>query len=206
MLAALRRSHRGAGVSALESGDFAAALAVAASSGSREEHLAAARAGKHLLEFSQTKAILDALLASDDTDGEAWIERGLLAAYAGDPGSAEKMLDRALMLRSDLAESITLHRAWVALESGRRADASRLFQEVEVPLETKLRDDMGEGDPLFAEWYLHAAALWAAKGDTERSSWAGRVGTAAAGPKSRLPTRILVDAPDGVGADTMVRS
>ncbi|MGH9363622.1 MAG: hypothetical protein ACRD2T_17060, partial [Thermoanaerobaculia bacterium] len=59
------------------------------------------------------------------------------------------------------------------------------FEEVEAPLESKLRSDLGPGDPLFAEWFLQAAALWRAAGEEERADWALAAGRAAA-PASRL--------------------
>ena len=88
------------------------------------------------------------------------------------------------MARADLAESITLHRAWLELRRGRERDARRRFEEIEASLESKLRADL-VGDPLFAEWYLQAALLWRAAGDEERAAWAWREGLAAA-PESRL--------------------
>ena len=87
-------------------------------------------------------------------------------------------------MRSDLEESITLHRAWVALRQGRARLARRRFEDVEASLESKLRADLS-GDPLFAEWFLQAALLWRAAGDEERAAWAWREGLAAA-PQSRL--------------------
>src|SRR3978361_98894 len=89
-------------------------------------------------------------------------------------------------------ESIPLPRAWLALRRGDVKTARRLFDEVEAPLETKLRSDLGSGEPLFAEWFLHAAALWAALGDTRRARWAAAAGRASA-PESRLPDFNLKD-------------
>ena len=45
--------------------------------------------------------------------------------------------------------------------------------------------DLGSGEPLFAEWFLQAADLWADAGDEERAAWARREGRASA-PESRL--------------------
>ena len=190
LLAALRTSRRSSGTTALEAGDYDTALAAAATSGSRDEHLAAARAGKHLLALDRAAAILDGLLAADSSDGEAWLERGLVAAYQGDPGRATEMLRRAVSLRSDLGESITLHLAWVALARGDHGRAADLFREIEIPLETKLRHDLERGDPLFAEWYLHAAELWRASGNDDAADWAARTGSESAGTASRLPELI----------------
>jgi hypothetical protein len=67
--------------------------------------------------------------------------------------------------------------------------ARRLFSEVEAPLENKLRSDLGSGEPLFAEWFLQAAALWRAFGEEERAGWARREGRASA-PESQLATVI----------------
>lgn len=100
--------------------------------------------------------------------------------------AAVQALARAIAARSDLAESITLHRAWLALLVGDLATARHLFDEVEAPLETKLRSDLGEGEPLFAEWFLHAADLWDALGEAEKAHWARRAAREAA-PESRLP-------------------
>ncbi len=171
---------------ALARGDFAAALAAGSAPGApREERLAAAAGAKHLLDFDAAGALLAPLLAADPEDGEAWLEAGLVAAYAGDHDGAEHAFARAAALRSDLLESITLHRAWSALARGDRRAARARFEEVEAPLESKLRSDLGPGDPLFAEWFLQAAALWRAAGDEERAAWALAASRAAA-PASRL--------------------
>ena len=182
--------RRPAGSSAqrdLGNGRFAEALAAARTDtrASRDELYVAAVAAKHLLELDRARALLDRILDRDPSDGEAWLEQGLVAAYAGDFDAAEAALQRAEALRSDLLESVTLHRAWVALRRGDRPAARRLFSEVEAPLENKLRSDLGSGEPLFAEWFLQAAALWADAGDAERASWARREGRASA-PASRL--------------------
>jgi hypothetical protein len=152
-------------------------------------------AAKHLLRLDMARAFIDRVLAADPGDGEARLESGLIAAYVGDLITADRELLAAAGLRSDLAESITLHRAWLALrrEPADLRTARRLFDEVEAPLETKLRSDLGSGEPLFAEWFLHAAALWAAFGapaDTERVIWAAAAGRASA-PESRLSTVVL---------------
>ena len=188
LFAVLRRSAATPATDALGGGRFAEALdrAAAGPGASRDELLAAAVAAKHLLELDRAAALLDRLLADDPSDGEAWLERGLIAAYAGDPETAERHLSRAMSIRSDLAESITLHLAWLALSRGDRQRARRLFDEVEAPLETKLQADIGSaGEPLFAEWYLHAAALWDAFGEPEKAAWARRSAREAA-PESRL--------------------
>ena len=80
---------------------------------------------------------------------------------------------------------MTLHRAWLALRAGDRAGARRLFEEVEAPLETKLRIDLGSGEPVFADWFDHAAELWTAFGDAEKAAWAEREARRSA-PESRL--------------------
>ena len=184
----LRRSGASPAVQELERGHFAAALAAARTAGprpERDELYTAAVAAKHLLELDRARELLDRLLATDPGDGEAWLEKGLVTAYAGDPAAAEEAFARAAAHRSDLAESLTLHRAWLALRRGDPAASRRLFDEVETPLETKLRTDLGEGEPLFAEWFLQAAALWEAAGDSARAAWARSAGRAAA-PESRL--------------------
>ena len=142
-------------------------------------------AAKHLLRLETARELLGRLLAADPGDGEAWIEAGLVAAYSGDFAAAEQALVEAVARRSDLAESITLHRAWLELRRGDLLAAHRLFDEVEAPLETKLRSDLGSGEPLFAEWFLQAAALWAAAGNHGRAAWAHAEGLASA-PASRL--------------------
>jgi len=184
----LRRSGASPAVQELERGHFSAALAAARLAGprpERDELYAAAVAAKHLLELDRARDLLGRLLAADPGDGEAWLEKGLVAAYAGDPAAAEEAFAKAAAHRSDLAESLTLHRAWLALRRGDSAASQRLFDEVEAPLETKLRTDLGEGEPLFAEWFLQAAALWEAAGDSARAAWARSAGRAAA-PESRL--------------------
>jgi tetratricopeptide (TPR) repeat protein len=184
----LRHSGASPAVQELGRGHFAAALAAAQTGGprpERDELYTAAVAAKHLLELDRARDLLGRLLALDPQDGEAWLESGLVAAYAGDFPAAESAFARASAQRSDLAESLTLHRAWLALRRGDRAASRRLFDEVEAPLETKLRTDLGEGEPLFAEWFLQAAALWNAAGDSARASWARAAGRAAA-PESDL--------------------
>jgi len=188
----LKRSGASLALQELGRGHFAATLAAARTDGprpERDELYAAAVAAKHLLDLDRARDLLGRLLAADPEDGEAWLESGLVAAYSGDLATAEAAFARAAAHRSDLAESLTLHRAWLALRRGDRAAARRLFDEVEAPLETKLRTDLGEGEPLFAEWFLQAAALWEAFGDSERALWARTAGREAA-PESRLWERI----------------
>ncbi len=184
----LRRPPASQASAALGRGDFEAALAAAgtAPGARRDELLAAAVAARHLLRFAEARRFVARILASDSEDGEAWIEAGLSAAYAGDLAEGDRALTRAAALRSDLVEPITLHRAWVALRSGDAREARRLFEDVETPLENKLRTDLGSGEPLFAEWFLQAAELWEATGDPERGAWARQEGRRSAG-QSRLP-------------------
>ncbi|HXO22762.1 MAG TPA: hypothetical protein VOA87_22810 [Thermoanaerobaculia bacterium] len=187
LFAGLRRGRSGPAAEALGQGRFAAALAAvpAGRPTDREELYAAAVAARHLLDLDRAGELLGRILATDPGDGEALLEGGLVAAYRGDFEEAARGLAAALSKRSDLAESITLHQAWLALRRGDRAAARRLFDEVEVPLETKLRSDLGEGEPLFSEWFLHAAILWSTFGDRERAEWAAAAARQAA-PESRL--------------------
>ena len=192
LFASLRAGAASEAMAELGSGRFAAALDRARTGprAPRDELYAAAVAAKHLGLWERADELLGRLLAADPGDGEAWLERGAVASYAGRAGDAEAAFSRALAGRADLAESITLSRAWLALREGDAAGARRLFDEVETPLESKLRSDLGEGDPLFAEWFLLAAALWRAQGDAGRADWAAAAGRAAA-PESRLPDVIL---------------
>ncbi|MFL6201296.1 MAG: hypothetical protein ACJ76J_19160 [Thermoanaerobaculia bacterium] len=178
LFAVLRRPPASAAVQAVGRGDFEAALAAARTgpNAGRDELLAAAVAAKHLLRLDEARALLARILARDPSDGEAWLESGLAAAYAGDWPAAERALAGAAARRSDLAESITLHRAWVELKKKDLREARHLFDEVETSLENKLRTDLGGGEPLFAEWFLQAAELWAAFGDDERANWAREEG------------------------------
>ncbi len=146
---------------------------------------AAAVAARHQLDLARADELLGRILAADPRDGEAWLERGLVAAYRGDLERADEHLARAAALRADLTEPITLHRAWARLRGGRTAEALRLFEEVEAPLLSKFTVDLGTDDPLVAEWLLHAAALWRAGGDPARAAWAREAGRRAA-PHSRL--------------------
>jgi tetratricopeptide (TPR) repeat protein len=172
---------------ALGQGRFAAALAAARTDAraGRDDLYTAALAAKHLLELDRARELLGRILAADSGDGEAWLESGLVAAYAGDFDGAERAFSQVESRRSDLLESLTLHRAWLALRRGDPRRARRLFEEVEASLENKLRSDLGSGEPLFAEWFLQAAALWAAGGDAEKAGWALGEGRASA-PESRL--------------------
>lgn len=188
----LRRSGASPALQELGRGHFAAAVAAARTAGprpERDELYTAAVAAKHLLDLDVAQNLLGRLLAEDPGDGEAWLESGLVAAYSGDWTRAQAAFAKAAARRSDLSESLTLHRAWLALRQGDGAIARRLFEEVEAPLETKLRTDLGQGEPLFAEWFLQAAALWEAAGDSERADWARTAGREAA-PESRLWERI----------------
>jgi tetratricopeptide (TPR) repeat protein len=192
--ATLRQPSARPALRLLGEGQFAAALAAARTDGraGRDDLYAAAVAARHLLDFDRARGLLDRILTKDPGDGEAWLESGLAAAYAGDLAAAERAFARVEPLRSDLLESLTLHRAWLALRRGDAQTARRLFGEVEAPLENKLRSDLGGGEPLFAEWFLQAAVLWRLSGDSERAAWAWREGRAAA-PESRLAE---VAAPD----------
>lgn len=202
--ATLRQPSASPALQALGQGRFAEALETARTDAraGRDELYTAAVAAKHLLDLDLARDLLDRVLARDPRDGEAWLERGLVAAYAGDFGAADTAFARVEPLRSDLLESLTLHRAWLALRRGDAGTARRLFSEVEAPLENKLRSDLGSGEPLFAEWFLQAAALWRAFGEEERAGWARREGRASA-PESQLATVIsVIDAP---GPDTEAR-
>lgn len=183
----LRRPPASAAQRALGEGRFAEALAAARTDAraGRDELLTAAVAAKHLLELDRARALLARLLAADPGDGEAWLEAGLVEAYAGDLDAAGRAFAQVEARRSDLLESLNLHRAWLALRQGDRSAARRRFDEVEAPLETKLRSDLGAGEPLFAEWFFQAAALWSALGEAEKADWAWQAGKASA-PASRL--------------------
>ncbi len=191
VVAVVRHAPRSRAAGALGRGDFTRALTEAetGNGAGREDLLSAAQAAKHLLDLNRAGALLDRILAQDPGDGEAWLERGLVAAYAGDGELAAQAFTRAEGLRADLLEQLTLHRAWLALRAGRERQARALFEEIEAPLESKLRTDLGPGDPLFAEWFLQAAELWAAVGAAERSRWARREGLQAA-PDSALVRRL----------------
>ncbi|MDX1502213.1 MAG: hypothetical protein R3325_07605 [Thermoanaerobaculia bacterium] len=187
MVIVARARPRSGAADALGAGDFEGAWRTARTTApaERDELMAAAVAAKHLLRLEESDELLSRVAGSDPADGEVWLERGLVAAYRGDFESASRALARAEGLRSDLLESITLHRAWLELVTGAPRAARHRFEEVESSLENKLRDDLGGGEPLFAEWFLQAADLWAASGDAERARWAREQGAAAA-PGSRL--------------------
>ncbi len=51
---------------------------------------------------------------------------------------------------------------------------------------------MGSGEPIFCEWFLHAACLWGMAGDWQRASWAREELTRSAGD-STLPDRLLAE-------------
>ena len=186
LFAVLKRPPASPAVQAVGRGDFEAALASVRTNAGRDELFAAAIAAKHLLRLEESRALLARILARDPSDGEAWLEAGLAAAYAGDWPAADRALAEAAARRSDLAESITLHRAWVEFKKKDMREARHLFDEVETSLENKLRTDLGGGEPLFAEWFLQAAELWAAFGDKKRADWAREEGRRSA-IGSRLP-------------------
>ncbi|MDX1382740.1 MAG: hypothetical protein R3190_03795 [Thermoanaerobaculia bacterium] len=186
---ALRGESAGAAQEAIADGDFAAALERTAGDEREAALLAAATAAKHLLLWERAEESLGRVLAGDPGHGEALLELGLLRLYRGRSADADELLVRALGARADLAESITLHRAVAAELAGHGDRARALFEEVEAQLETKLRLDVGEGDPEFAEWFLHSAVMWRATGRGDKAEWAWKAAVAAA-PHSRLADHI----------------
>ncbi len=193
----LGRQSQGPAVTALARGDFTGAreavvlksLGDGKACASREEQMAAAIAAKHLLALDEAKQRLQLLLAVDPADAEAALELGLVAAYDHDPLTAEQCFTLASR-RPDLMEAITLHRAWSNLDCGEHGKARRQFEEIEAALESKLRTDLGEGDPEFSEWFLQAGSLWFANQQTAKAKWAAKAGSHAA-PRSLLLRRIL---------------
>lgn len=186
----LKQTPRSAAGSLIGSGDFSRALSSAdvGPGAGRDELLAAAVAAKHLLELETADALVRRILEADESDGEAWMERGLIAAYGGDYALAIEWLSDAERWRSDLFESITLHRAWTELRAGLGDSARKRFEEISAPLESKLRSDLGPGDPLFAEWFFQAADLWEESGAPDKGAWARREARRAA-PQSALVAR-----------------
>lgn len=173
----LRQTPRSIAGSLIGRGAFSQAFAAAdlGPGAERDELLAAAVAAKHLLELDAAEDLLRRILESDARDGEAWMERGLVAAYRGDYTRADECLRAAERCRPDLLESISLHRSWADLKAGRGRRARCRFEEISAPLESKLRSDLGPGDPLFAEWFFQAADLWEESGAPDKSAWARQV-------------------------------
>lgn len=171
--------------SRLDAGDFEAAMEMGGGGLDRDRQLAAAVAAKHLERFDEARRVLGEILSAAPGDGEAWLELGLVETYAGRFDAAQQAFDRVEPQRADLLESLTLHRAWLALRRGDLDAARRHFEEVDVPLENKLRQDLGPGDPAFAEWFLQAGLLWRQLGDATRAEWALEAARRAA-PRSRL--------------------
>lgn len=174
LIVVLRNTPRSAASELVGRGDFSAALDTAdlGPTADRDELLAAAVAAKHVLALERAEALALRALDLDREDGEAWLELGLTRAYQGKHESALAAMSRAARHRADLLESISLHRAWVALSDGDSPSACRLFEEISAPLESKLRSDLGPGDPLFAEWFFQAADLWEESGAREKGAWA----------------------------------
>ena len=187
LLLMLKHAPRSAAGDLVGRGEFAEALTAADTDddADRDELMAAAIAAKHMRDLDRAEALIARVVRLDDDDGEAWMERGLVAAYRGDYALAAEHLQAAERRRSDLFESISLHRAWVELRAGATGAALRRFEEIAAPLESKLRSDLGPGDPLFAEWFFQAADLWRESGATEKSAWARREALASA-PSSEL--------------------
>ena len=136
LVVALRGAEPSAIARATALGQFVAALEAAESAPPRERDdlLAAAIAAKHRCEWERARSWLEAALRDDPADGEVNVELGLVAAYNRDAVEADERLRAAIAARADLAESITLHRAFAALAGGDRTHAARLFEEVEAPL------------------------------------------------------------------------
>ena len=189
LAAVLRHTPRARAADLLARGDFEKAVATARESAASEELVPASIAARHLGDLATAKHLAERAVRADRRDGEAWLELGLVLGYAGELDAADETLARAAALRSDLAEAVTLHRAWVALRGGDVETARRLFDEGEAPLETKLQLDLGSGDPVFADWFFHAGEIWTGMGrseeDEEKGRWA--IGEARrSAPGSRL--------------------
>jgi chorismate mutase len=191
LVVALRGSAPSEIARAAAEGRFVAAVEAAVEHPPRErdDRLAAAIAAKHRCDWDRAESLLRAALDDDAADGESLVELGLVEAYRGRAAAADERLRAALAERADLGESITLHRAFAALAGGDPARARQLFEEIEASLETKLTLDVGPGEPAFAEWFLHAAALWRANGRRERAEWAWRQAEQSA-PESLLPRHV----------------
>lgn len=192
LFASLARGQPDEAEALLGAGDFEAVLALSDGSGlAPRQLLSRAVAAKHLARFDLAR---DSLLPlAQEGDGEAQLELGLVAGYQGRFDEAREQLRAAARTRADLSESLQLHRAWIELASGRVDEARRLFHEIEAPLENKLRQDLGAGEPMFLEWFLHAALLWRAAGETDKAAWALNAAREAA-PQSRLPALLLRNA------------
>lgn len=174
LAAVLRHTPRARAADLLARGDFEEAVTAARESAASEELVPASIAARHLGDLKTARHLAERAVGADRRDGEAWLELGLVHGYAGELDEADKTLARAAALRSDLAEAVTLHRAWVALRGGNLETARRLFDEVEAPLETKLRLDLGSGDPVFADWFFHAGEVWSGLGRSEEDRESGR--------------------------------
>ena len=185
VVGALRPERPSGSAQALVSGDLEDALRIGLAGLRPEDLIPAAFAARHLLELESALSLLDWALAKDPESGEAWLEYGLTLAQQGRFQKADDALLRAARLRSDLTESLTLHRAWVALLRKDGAAARRLFEEVDAPLESKLRSDLGSGDAVFCDWFLQAADLWNHRGESEKAEWAHREAQRSA-PESRI--------------------
>lgn len=188
LLVVLRSRPRGSLTALVEAGEFRRAVETfdGLAAPDRDDLLALALAARNLLDFDRARQATDRLLRADAHDGDVWLERGLTATYDRKPEEARSAFARVAESRSDLLESVTLHRAWMELFAGNEALSHRLFDEVEASLETKLRGDIGPGDPMFAEWFLHAGWLWQSRGDEDRAAWALSAARSAA-PESALP-------------------
>lgn len=195
LFAALAASRSGEAAAALAGGRLTEALALGRDASARKERLAAAIAARLMLDLDAARELLEDLLAEDSSDGEAWLERGITAAWAGRVEVADEAFNTAARLRSDLTETILLHRAWLALSQGDHGLARRLFEEIEAPLETKLRTDLGPGDPSFAEWFLIAGSLYWTTGRPEDARWAAQRGAEAA-PGDQMAALLLAPAPE----------
>jgi tetratricopeptide (TPR) repeat protein len=190
VVAVIRHAPRPVAARALETGTFAVAVEAVSADPLPEDLVPAAIASRHLLAFPKARALLDGALLLDPEDGEIWLEYGLVQAYENHLEGAVEALSRAAALRPDLAEAVTLHLAWIALRRGRVSGARRLFEEIEAPLENKLRFDLGVGEPIFSDWFLQAGDLWEAFGEKEKAKWARNGGRRSA-PASRLPAAVF---------------
>jgi len=192
----IRNTPRSDASDLVGAGDFSTALDAAetGAGAERDELMAAAFAAKHMMELGRARELVDRVLGDDGDDGEAWLERGLIEAYRGDHEAAGESLKEAGRHRADLLESIALHRAWVELRAGEQPSALRRFEEVSAPLRSKFEHDLGPGDPLFSEWFLQAADLWDACGESQLGEWA-RSEARKAAPQSQLVSAFCEDPP-----------
>ena len=93
-----------------------------------------------------------------------------LAHLGRDLDRAKLLMDQTIAANPQIQEFQALALAFILLRMGSRAEALRVFEDNQVLLQTRFRDDYTDPDPLLAETLFLYAELSAAAGDHDRAA------------------------------------